>query len=193
MGIVMFNGIFLFVASILLWAPMVVSDTTQKFDFPIGSQAPPWDVDDWINSTPLHLEDLKGKVILVRWWTAPHCPYCRNSAPALNEFYERYHHQGLEVIGFYHHKSLGPLDKEKVKQYTQDFRFKFPIAIDHDWKTLKDWWLEGNPRGWTSVSFLIDRLGVIRYIHPGGEYVKGDEDHLALKTMIEKLLEEPIK
>ncbi len=141
-----------------------------------------------MNSAPLRLRDLKGKVILVRFWTASGCPYCVASAPALNEFYEKYHNQGLEVIGFYHHKSPSPLDSQEVQKYAEKFGFKFPVAIDYDWKTLKQWWIEGHDRQWTSVSFLVGRKGIIRHIHPGGQYVKGDEDYLRLDEMIRRYL-----
>jgi hypothetical protein len=47
-------------------------------------------------------------------------------------------------------------------------------AIELHWQTLESWWLAGHDRAFTSVSFLIDRHGVIRHIHPGGKYVKGD-------------------
>jgi peroxiredoxin len=154
----------------------------------IGQPAPEWQVSDWMNSPALHLKDLRGKVVLVRWWTAPDCPYCRATAPALNEFFEKYHDQGLEVIGFYHHKSPEPLQIEAVRKYAAKFGFKFPVAVDSDWKTLHQWWLDGGQRDFTSVSFLVDRHGVIRHIHPGGEYVKGDRDYAAMKTAIEKLL-----
>ncbi len=156
----------------------------------IGQSAPEWQVTNWMNSPALHLKDLRGKVVLVRWWTAPNCPYCRATAPALNEFYERYHAQGLEVIGFYHHKSPEPLEVETVRKYATKFGFKFPVAVDSDWKTLHQWWLDGGQRDFTSVSFLIDRQGVIRHIHPGGEYVKGDRDYDAMQAAIKKLLAE---
>ena len=69
----------------------------------------------------------------------------------------------------------------------------FPVAIDRDWITLRKWWLNKNPKArWTSVSFLIDRNGIIRYVHPGGQYVKGDDDYIALKSKIEKLLTEKV-
>lgn len=156
----------------------------------IGTRAQEWEVKDWFNSKPLRLEDLRGKVVLVRFWTARSCPFCSASAPALNEFYEKYHDQGLAVIGFYHHKSSGPLVPEDVGRYGREFGFKFPVAIDYDWKTLKRWWLDGRERAWTSVSFLIDRKGIIRHIHPGGQYVKGDRDYSKLQAKIEKLLRE---
>lgn len=154
----------------------------------IGTRPPEWEVTNWFNGAPVKLGDLRGKVVLVRWWTAPECPYCRATAPALNEFYQKYHAQGLEVIGFYHHKSDEPLKVETVRKYADQFGFKFPVAIDTDWKTLHQWWLDGDRRDFTSVSFLIDRQGVIRHIHSGGEYVKGDEAYAEMKGAIEKLL-----
>lgn len=159
----------------------------------IGTKAKEWEVGPWFHSPPLHLENLKGKVVLVRFWTAPGCPFCAASAPALNEFYEKYHPQGLEVVGFYHHKSPAPLDPREVEHYVEKFGFKFPVAIDHDWKTLRNWWLEGRgEHAWTSVSFLVDQKGVIRHIHPGGEYVKGDRDYAELRTRIEELLSKSV-
>ena len=159
----------------------------------IGAKAPEWSVTNWINSAPLELKNLRGKVVLVRWWTAPDCPYCQATAPALNEFHEKYSNRGLQVIGFYHHKSAEPLRLEEVKRFSKSFGFKFPVAIDSDWKTLHRWWLDRGREKWTSVSFLLDRRGVIRHIHPGGEYVKGDKDYAALKAKIEELLEETSK
>jgi thiol-disulfide isomerase/thioredoxin len=149
-----------------------------------------WQATNWFNSPPLQLKGLRGKVVLVRWWTAPECPYCKATAPALNEFYKKYHGRGLEIVGFYHHKSEEPLNAAIVKEYAKQFGFKFPIATDLDWKTLQSWWLDGHPRGWTSVSFLLDRHGAIRHIHPGGQYIKGDANYTALKAKIEELLAE---
>jgi len=157
----------------------------------IGTKAKAWEVGYWLNSDPLRLEDLGGKVILVRFWTAPACPFCASSAPALNEFYENYHHRGLEVLGFYHHKVSSPLNPEEVEAFAKMFGFRFPIAIDEDWKTLHHWWLDSEERGWTSVTFLINKQGVIHYIHPGGQYVKGDRDYATLKSKIEALLFAP--
>lgn len=49
----------------------------------VGTPAPAWTVTTWINSQPLSLEQLRGKVVLLRWWTAPGCPFCEASAPHL--------------------------------------------------------------------------------------------------------------
>ena len=157
---------------------------------PIGTKPPEWQAEHWLNSEPVSLRDLRGKVVLVRWWTAAGCPYCKATAPALNDFYRQYHKRGLEVIGFYHRKSDGPLRVEDVKKYAGQFGFKFPVAIDPEWRTLKRWWLDTGDRDFTSVSFLIDRRGVIRFVHPGGQYVKGEKAYAELKAKIEGLLAE---
>jgi thiol-disulfide isomerase/thioredoxin len=157
----------------------------------IGLRVNRWEVRDWINSEPLTLEELRGNVVLVRWWTAPGCPFCEASAPALNEFSERYRDRGLVVIGLYHHKSQAPLSVAHVKEQVRKLGFAFPVAIDPNWRTLRRWWLDKHDRGWTSVTVLTDRRGVIRHVHPGGAFFKGESGYDRLEAEIETLLAEP--
>lgn len=157
----------------------------------LGKTPPEWNLTNWINSDALDLKGLRGKVVLIRWWTAPGCPYCRATAPALNQFHEHYGSKGLQVVGIYHHKASTPLDVKDVKQFVERFGFKFPVAIDPEWQTLKKWWLDEHRDGWTSISILLDRKGVIRYVHPGGQYIKGDAAHTELQSKIEAVLAEP--
>jgi peroxiredoxin len=156
----------------------------------LGKKLSEWYVADWHNSKPLKLKDLEGKVILVRWWTGNGCPLCEATAPALNELHDAYRDRGLVVLGFYHNKTSKPLVPGDVKDAVDRFKFQFPVAVDHDWKTLKDWWLGNSNRKWTSVSFLIDRKGTVRHIHPGGTYAKGDAEYRELRAKIEELLKE---
>ena len=80
---------------------------------------------------------------------------------------------------------------EKVKEFSTNLGFTFPVAIDRERITLRNWWLNKYRKArWTSASFLIDRNGIIRYIHPGGQYVKEDDDYAILKSRIEELLTE---
>ncbi|MBX7220539.1 MAG: TlpA family protein disulfide reductase [Blastocatellia bacterium] len=154
----------------------------------LGKPAQPWQVSTWVNSKPLTLSGLKGKVVLVRWWTSG-CPFCENTAPALNEFATRYQPQGLQVVGLYHHKAETPLTVGHVKRTARKLGFTFPIGIDNDWKNLRSWWLDPLPEAdFTSVTFLIDRQGVIRFIHPGGQYVKGEAAYDEMGRQIETLL-----
>ncbi len=152
----------------------------------IGTRASSWDGLQWINSQPLSLDALRGQVVLVRWWTGPECQYCAASAPHLNEWDEKYHAKGLVVVGFYHHKSSTPLTRTHVSRLIERYRFRFPVAIDPDWRNLKRWWLEGHEHRWTSVSFLLDKKGVIRYIHPGGSYTEADAQ--TIESLIQALL-----
>jgi peroxiredoxin len=156
----------------------------------IGTPAPAWDATDWIGSPPLTLAGLSGKVVLVRWFMSTDCPYCTASAPALNDLHTRYAARGLVVIGMYHHKQVEPLAVDAVRGWAKDFRFQFPVAIDRDWRTLNRWWLGARKRDFTSVSFLIDRHGVIRHIHPGGRMALGTSDFGVMQGKVEELLAE---
>jgi peroxiredoxin len=157
----------------------------------VGTSPPEWQLGPWINSEPLTLDELGGSVLLVRWWTGPQCPLCRASAAALNEFHERFQDDGLVVLGLYHHKAPTPLYAREVERYAATLGFEFPVAIDREWRTLRSWWLEGGSRGFTSVTFLLDRSGVVRHVHPGGKYVRGDGGFEALEAKIRELLGEP--
>lgn len=156
----------------------------------LGQPAPELAVTHWTNSEPLTLADLRGKVVLLRWWTAPGCPFCAATAPSLNQLDERYAGRGLVIIGLYHHKATAPLDPAQVERYAETFGFRFPLAIDEGWETLRQWWLDGDEQRWTSASFLLDREGVARWIHAGGEYPPGSEDYAELVETVEALLGE---
>lgn len=155
----------------------------------IGTVPPDLEASIWINSDPIKLENLHGKVVLIRWWTAPDCPFCKASSVALNEWHEKYSSHGLQVLGMYHHKTTSPLTPDLVKSYAEKFAFTFPIGIDKNWDTLRKWWMY-EKRDWTSVSFLLDKNGVIQFIHPGGDYVKGDRDYQILEERITTLLKQ---
>jgi thiol-disulfide isomerase/thioredoxin len=154
----------------------------------VGAPAPAWDV-DWMGEPALTVEALRGRVVLVRWFTEG-CPYCAETAPTLAALHDELEPRGLSVIGMYHHKSDEPLEPAQVRELAQRFQFRFPVAIDHDWRTLRDWWLDDH-EGWTSVSFLIDRRGVVRYVHTGGSYAPGSEDAAQMRRWIDALLAEP--
>ena len=155
----------------------------------IGTQAPEWSNQQWLNSQPLKLSELKGKVVLVRFFMESSCPMCRASAPYLNDFYASYKDAGFVVVGMYTPKPYPrKADRTDVKRFVKDYEFEFPVAIDDEWTTLKRFWLNRVPdANFTSVSFLIDRNGTIRYIHAGGAYSK--EDAAELRSRIEQLIQ----
>ncbi|MFG0285248.1 MAG: peroxiredoxin family protein [Phycisphaerales bacterium JB039] len=168
----------------------------------IDVAAPPFQFDAWLNSEPLSLEDLEGRVVLVRWWTDT-CPFCASSAPALRALHEEYSGRGLTVIGVFHPKAGrdDPLDVPRARRAVDARGFQFPVAIDWDWRTgtLKDWWLTGPDRPATSVTFILDKSGVIQFVHPGMEYHddNGSEQHAMcasdmgrIRAAIERLIAE---
>jgi thiol-disulfide isomerase/thioredoxin len=153
----------------------------------IDQPAPPFQVSQWFNSPPLSLEQLRGKVVFVRWFMGPSCPFCSATAPTLRALHERYAAEGLAVIGMYHHKEETPLDPKQVEGWIKHFGYTFPVAIDKDWVTLRRWWLD-RERSYTSVSFLIDKKGVVRRVHLGGTIAPEGDEITAIKADIERLL-----
>lgn len=168
---------------------LVAVDATPGAEL-VGKPAPAWEASDWMNSPPLSLKELRGKVVLVRWFTSRECPYCNVTAPALNQLDDELRAKGLVVVGMYHHKDdEHPLDIAKVRAgVVGDYKFKFPVAVDRDWRTLHRWWLDARKRDFTSVSFLIDKEGIIRRVHPGGAMTLGSKDYREMRAAIERLL-----
>jgi hypothetical protein len=66
---------------------------------------------------------------------------------------------------------MGPVSDAVVRSTARKLGFNGPLAVDEHWSTLDRWWLANHPeRNWTSVSFVIDRDGLVRWAHGGGEY-----------------------
>ena len=157
-----------------------------------GRVAPSWLIHDWINSPPLDLGQLQGKVVLVRFFSDNPL-----SAAALNEFYRTYRQQGFEVVGIYTPQPTPTaVDLGYVKRLAGSLGFAFPIGVDSRWETVNRYWLTEADADMGSASFLIDRKGVIRLIQGRGLYEKDSRNRNArreyegLKRLIEALLQE---
>jgi peroxiredoxin len=156
----------------------------------IGRPSPCWSNDRWVQG---------GKVVLVRFFMDADCPLCRGTAPALNELYSEFGARGLVVVGMYTPKPRPrPATVEEVRGYVESYGFRFPVAVDDDWATLKKLWLDRVPdAAYTSASLLLDRHGVVRHVQKGGLYAKhaasaeGRADYEAMRAAIVKLLAEP--
>jgi peroxiredoxin len=94
----------------------------------------------------------------------------------------------------YHHKEETPFDPKVYEDTAKKYEFTFPLAVDPEWRTLESWLRDASGRevstGWTSVTFLLDKRGVIRHVHPGGSYVEGEPAHAELRAQVERLLAE---
>src|SRR5215469_12056317 len=95
----------------------------------IGHPAPTLQLKDWVNSTRLEMQDLTGKVVLLRWWTDT-CDLCAATAPALRKLQAEFGDRGFTVIGIFHPKPPGDHDLERVGRAVAKYNFTFPVALD---------------------------------------------------------------
>ena len=122
---------------------------------------------EWINSSPLMLADLKGKVVLIDFWTFT-CVNCIRTLPYLKLWHSKYADDGLVIIGvhtpeFDHEKVL-----ENVQNAVERYAVDWAIVQDNDFRT----WRAYENRYWPA-KYLIDKDGVIRYTHFGeGAYIE---------------------
>lgn len=119
----------------------------------------------WINSEPTSLEKLRGKVVLIDFWTYS-CINCIRTLPYVEKWYEAYKDQGFVVIGVHAPEFAFEKKEENVRNAVAEYGLTYPIALDNDFAT---WRAFGN-RYWPA-HYLIDKDGNIRYTHFGeGEY-----------------------
>ena len=131
----------------------------------IGKNAPEIADGKWINSCPLKLYDLRGKVVLVEFW-AFGCYNCRNTIPHLETLYEKYHGEKFELIGVHSPEFEREKEFSSLVEQTRNLGITYPVVTDNDLKT----WKAYNQEYWPVV-YVIDKRGIVRYVHIGeGEY-----------------------
>ncbi len=142
----------------------------------LGTQAKEWLAGpEWANSRPLRLDDLRGRVLVVRFWTDT-CPYCDASLPAMQKLAEEMKDAPVTFVGLYQSKPLGSERSWKgVVAHAAKLGVTFPFAYDHDWATLRSWWLDGSRRRATSASFVIDAEGRFVHVHPGPVFFPSED------------------
>ncbi|RWX07439.1 cytochrome c biogenesis protein DipZ [Rhizobium hidalgonense] len=144
------------------------ADEKQPFrsDLPVEDYAPPLDgAVEWLNSKPLTTEQLRGKVVLVDFWTYS-CINCIRTIPYVKAWAEKYADQGLVVIGVHAPEFAFEKKVDNVRNAVGDFQIGYPVAIDNDYKI----WRAFENSYWPAA-YLIDAEGQIRYHHFGeGNY-----------------------
>ena len=132
----------------------------------------------WLNSPPLTAESLKGKVVLVDFWTYS-CINCLRSIPYVRAWAEKYKDQGLVVIGV--HAPEFPFEKniDNVKSAVARLKIDYPVAIDNDYAI----WRAFNNEYWPA-DYLIDAEGRIRH------HYFGEGDYAESEKVIQQLLAE---
>ena len=142
----------------------------------VGTPAPEITSPVWLNSEPKRMADLRGKVVLVEFWTFG-CYNCRNVEPYVKDWHRKYADKGLFVIGVHSPEFDYEHDIENVKRHIRQNDIQYAIPIDNDFAT---WDRYGN-RYWPAF-YLIDKQGIIRYIRFGeGGY---DQTERQIRTLL---------
>ena len=124
---------------------------------------------EWLNSPPLSAEALRGKVVLVDFWTYS-CINCLRSLPTIKAWAEKYKDQGLVVIGVHAPEFAFERDPANVRRAVKDLGIAYPVAIDNDYAI----WRAFENEYWPA-HYFIDAEGRIRYHHFGeGDYARSE-------------------
>jgi cytochrome c biogenesis protein CcdA/thiol-disulfide isomerase/thioredoxin len=124
----------------------------------------------WLNSSPLTREQLKGKVVLVDFWTYS-CINCLRSVPYVEAWWEKYKQDGLVVIGVHTPEFAFEKDPANVAKSLPDLKITYPVAVDSNYAI----WKAFHNQYWPA-HYFIDANGIIRYHHFGeGKYDESEE------------------
>jgi thiol-disulfide isomerase/thioredoxin len=133
---------------------------------------------DWINSPPLTLPGLRGKVVLVDFWTYS-CINCQRTLPYLRAWSQKYGPQGLVVIGVHAPEFGFEHDVKRVRKAAMDGQLDYPIVLDNNFSI----WRAFNNQAWPALYF-IDAQGRIRHQQ------LGEGDYEGAEQLIRALLKE---
>ena len=133
----------------------------------------------WINSSPVTLKSLRGKVVVIDFW-AFDCEPCIEAMPHIKGLYDEYGREGLVVIGVHTPRADYEKNVPKLREAITRLGIKFPVVVDEKQKMFRDYLCDL----WPS-QFIIGRDGIVRYSHGGvGRY----DD---MEKAVQKLLKDP--
>jgi thiol-disulfide isomerase/thioredoxin len=133
----------------------------------------------WVNSEPLTMEELRGKVVVLDFWTYS-CINCLRTLPYLKRWDEAYRDKGLVLVGVHTPEFAFERDRSNVEDAVERLGLEYPVALDSDYGTWEAW----ENRYWPA-KYFVDREGRVRYAHFGeGEYAESE-------AVIRELLAEP--
>ncbi len=145
-----------------------------------GKAPPIVGINGWLNTPgdkPLSLRQLRGKVVLIDFWTYS-CINCQRTLPHVEAWYRSYAKDGLEVIGVHTPEFAFEHVRSNIASQAEALGVKYPIAIDNDYAT----WNSFSNQAWPA-EYLIDAQGYIRHVHIG----EGGYD--TTEQLIRKLIE----
>jgi cytochrome c biogenesis protein CcdA/thiol-disulfide isomerase/thioredoxin len=145
---------------------MMMSAVKPTGEPPIEGEAPSFaGATLWLNSPPLSAESLRGKVVVVDFWTYS-CINCLRALPYVKSWYEKYKDHGLVVVGVHAPEFAFEKDANNVKRAVADLKIEYPVALDNDYAI----WQAFNNQYWPA-HYFIDATGRLRGHHFGeGDY-----------------------
>ena len=118
-------------------------------------------INSWLNSPPLTLKQLRGKVVWIDFWTYS-CINCIRTLPDVRAFYARYHQAGLEIVGVHSPEFSFEKNVTNIKAAITRYHLPYPIAVDNQMAT----WNAYHNDSWPHV-YLIDQTGKIAFEYSG--------------------------
>jgi thiol-disulfide isomerase/thioredoxin len=136
-----------------------------------GAAAPDFQgIADWENTRPLTLSGLRGKVVLVDFWTYS-CINCQNTFPYLRRWYQAYKDQGLVIVGVHSPEFEFEKSVPNIRQAIKHYDVTWPVAVD---SAMATWNAYGNQ--YWPAEYFVDKAGKVRHTHFGeGEYDKTEK------------------
>ena len=149
-------------------------------------QAPEFqEIDRWVNSKPLTLASLRGKVVLIDFWTYS-CINCLRTLPYVKRWAATYRRTGLVVVGVHTPEFAFEHVPANVERAVRSLDVDYPVALDNGYGTWSAW---GNQ--YWPAKYLVDRQGHVRYAHFGeGEYQRSED--VIRRLLAEKALPKPV-
>jgi len=136
-------------------------------------------INNWLNSEALTLADLRGKVVIVDFWTYS-CINCVRTLPYLTDWHDKYAEDGLVILGVHTPEFEFEKDTKNVADALDRFGIEYPVAQDNDYKT----WRAYSNRYWPA-KYIVDADGNLRYYHFGeGEY---EETELVIQKLLAEI------
>jgi thiol-disulfide isomerase/thioredoxin len=133
-------------------------------------------ISNWLNSKPLTMQELRGKVVLVDFWTYS-CINCIRTLPYITKLDEDYRDKGLVIVGVHTPEFPFEAVKENVETALKRYNIKYPVAQDNSFTT----WNAYSNRYWPA-KYLVDQNGNVVYTHFGeGSY---EETENAIRTLL---------
>jgi cytochrome c biogenesis protein CcdA/thiol-disulfide isomerase/thioredoxin len=159
-----------------LRAPSKFATTSAKSLPKLGAAPDFAGITHWLNSQPLTMAELRGKVVLIDFWTYT-CINCLRTLPYVRAWDEKYRDKGLVVVGVHTPEFGFEKETDNVREAIARNHLQYPVAQDNDYGTWDAW---GNQ--YWPAKYLIDATGQVRYTHFGeGDYATTEG---AIRTLL---------